>query len=119
MRYVCAVALCFPNILDVMVLENVNLSSDRNWVTLLWSNDKDLDFCHLSVIYTVSSVYFNCTLISYAVFISVRKLHALPYILCYELNSVHVNPLISKGDDSIYFVIIVISSVFVIILQHL
>jgi hypothetical protein len=24
------VALCFPNILDVKVLENINLSSDRN-----------------------------------------------------------------------------------------
>jgi hypothetical protein len=28
----------------------------------------------------------------------VRKLHALPFILCYELNSAHVNLLISKGD---------------------
>jgi hypothetical protein len=36
-----AVALCFPNILDVIVLENINLSSDRNRVTLLWSNDTD------------------------------------------------------------------------------
>jgi hypothetical protein len=32
-----AVALCFPNILDVMVLENIKLSSDRNRATLLWS----------------------------------------------------------------------------------
>jgi hypothetical protein len=29
-------------------------------------------------------------------FISVRKLHALPFILCYEMNSVRVNLLISK-----------------------
>jgi hypothetical protein len=29
-----AVALCFPNILDVMVLENMNLSSDRNRATV-------------------------------------------------------------------------------------
>jgi hypothetical protein len=28
-----AVALCFPNILDDMVIENINLSSDRNRVT--------------------------------------------------------------------------------------
>jgi hypothetical protein len=34
-----AVALCFPNILDIMVLKNVNLSP-------LWSNDTDVDFCH-------------------------------------------------------------------------
>ena len=53
-----AVALCFRNILDVMVLENMNLSSDRNRVTLLWSNDTDLDFCHLSV-YTMSAVYIS------------------------------------------------------------
>jgi hypothetical protein len=26
----------------------------------------------------------------------VRKLHDLPFILCYELNSIHVNLLISK-----------------------
>jgi hypothetical protein len=30
-----AVALCFPNILDVMVIENINLSSDRNRVTVI------------------------------------------------------------------------------------
>jgi hypothetical protein len=30
-----AVALCFPNILDVMVLENINLSSDRNRATVI------------------------------------------------------------------------------------
>jgi hypothetical protein len=29
-----AVALCFLNILDVMVLENINLSSDRNRATV-------------------------------------------------------------------------------------
>jgi hypothetical protein len=54
------------------------------------------------VVYTVSNVYFNCTLISYVhgllkqCLISVRKWHALPFILCYELNSVHVTPQISK-----------------------
>jgi hypothetical protein len=30
-----AVALCFPNILDIMVLENINLSSDRNRATVI------------------------------------------------------------------------------------
>ena len=60
-----AVALCFPNILDVMVLENINLSSDRNRATVTVSNGTDVDFCHQSVIYTDSSAYFNCTLISY------------------------------------------------------
>jgi hypothetical protein len=30
-----AVALCFPNILDIMDLENINLSSDRNRAMLL------------------------------------------------------------------------------------
>jgi hypothetical protein len=28
-----AVALCFPNILEGMVLENINMSSDRNRAT--------------------------------------------------------------------------------------
>jgi hypothetical protein len=37
--HVCtAVALCFPNSLDVMVLENINLSSDRIGRPSLWSN---------------------------------------------------------------------------------
>jgi hypothetical protein len=30
-----ALALCFLNILDVMVLENINLSSDRNRATVI------------------------------------------------------------------------------------
>jgi hypothetical protein len=29
------VALCFPNILDGMILENMNLSSDRNRATVI------------------------------------------------------------------------------------
>jgi hypothetical protein len=61
-----AVALCFPNILDVMVLQNVNLSEDKIGRPPVWSNDTDVDFCHQSLIYAVSSVYFNRTLISYA-----------------------------------------------------
>jgi hypothetical protein len=43
-----AVALCFPNILDIMALENVNLSSYKIGQPPLWSNETDSDFCHLS-----------------------------------------------------------------------
>jgi hypothetical protein len=98
-----AVALCFPNILDVTVLENLNLSDDKIGRPPSWSNDTDMDFCHLSVIYAVSSVYFDRTLISYVhwtckYLISVKKLHSLPFILCHELNLVRVNLLISKRD---------------------
>jgi hypothetical protein len=60
-----AVALCYPNILEDMVLQNVNLSEDKKRPLQLWSNDTDVGFCHQSVIYDVSSVYFNRTLISY------------------------------------------------------
>jgi hypothetical protein len=35
-----AVALCFPNILDAMVIENINLSEDRIERPLLWSNER-------------------------------------------------------------------------------
>jgi hypothetical protein len=54
-----SVARCIPNILDVLVLENINLSSDRIRRPPLWSNEKDFDFCHQMLIYAVSSVYFN------------------------------------------------------------
>jgi hypothetical protein len=47
-----AVARCFPNILDAMVLENVGRLA-------LWSNETDSDFYHQSPKYAVSSVYFN------------------------------------------------------------
>jgi hypothetical protein len=53
-----AAAGCVPNSLDVMVLENINLSSDRNRATLSWSNDKDLDFCQHLVIYAIK-VYIS------------------------------------------------------------
>jgi hypothetical protein len=55
------VALYFLNILDAMVLENMNLSSDKIGRPPLWSND----FCHQSATKAVSSAYFNRTLISY------------------------------------------------------
>jgi hypothetical protein len=60
-----AVAHCFPNILDAIVLENINLSEDKIGPPPFWFNDTDVDFCHQSVIYAVSSVYFNHMLISY------------------------------------------------------
>jgi hypothetical protein len=43
-----AVARCFPNILDGMVLEYINLSEDKIGRPPLWSNEVDLDFCHQS-----------------------------------------------------------------------
>jgi hypothetical protein len=42
-----AVASCFPNILDLLTIEN-GLSSDEIERPSLWSNEKDLDFCHQS-----------------------------------------------------------------------
>jgi hypothetical protein len=63
---VCTVvARCFPNGLNVMVLENANLSSDKIGRPPSWSNETNSDFCHQSPTYAVSSVYFNHTLISY------------------------------------------------------
>jgi hypothetical protein len=47
--HVCtAVAHCFPNILNVMVLENINLSEDKIGRPPLWSNETKLDFYHQS-----------------------------------------------------------------------
>jgi hypothetical protein len=60
-----AVALCLSNILDVKVIHNVNLSEDKIGRPPLWSNDTDVDICHQSVIYAVSSTHFNRTSISY------------------------------------------------------
>jgi hypothetical protein len=76
-----AVALCFPNVLDVMVLQNVNLSEDKIERPPLWSNDTDVGFCHQSVIYAVSSVYFKRTLISYAVFHFSEKITCFAFYL--------------------------------------
>jgi hypothetical protein len=39
-----AVAHCFPNILDVIALENINLSQDKIRRPPMWSNETD--FCH-------------------------------------------------------------------------
>jgi hypothetical protein len=48
---VCTVvASCFPNILDVMVLENINLSQDKIDRPPWWSNETELDVCHQSAI---------------------------------------------------------------------
>jgi hypothetical protein len=41
-----AVAHCFPNILDTMVLENINLSEDKIAQSAMWSNETELNFCH-------------------------------------------------------------------------
>jgi hypothetical protein len=86
-----------------------------------WSNETDLDFLS-SVGYIryqecifQPHVNFICTW-TLKRLISLRKLHALPFTLCYEFNSVHANLLILiKRDGQIYFVIIIISSVFLII----
>jgi hypothetical protein len=59
-----AVAHCFQNILDAIVLENINLSEDKTGQPALWFYETGLDFCHQSLIYGVSSVYFNNTIIS-------------------------------------------------------
>jgi hypothetical protein len=60
-----AVTHCFPNILDVLALENINLSSDEIGRPPLWPNETDSDFCHQSPTYAVSNLYFNHTSISY------------------------------------------------------
>jgi hypothetical protein len=90
----------------------------RIWRPPWWFNETDLDFCHR--LHTIFQPHANfiCTW-TLKCLISVRKSHALPFILCYEFNSVHVNLLILKGNGKIYFVIMIISSVFVIILQNL
>jgi hypothetical protein len=59
-----AVAHCFPSILDTIVLENINLSEDKIGRPALWTTESELDLWHQSLIYGVSSVYFNHTLIS-------------------------------------------------------
>jgi hypothetical protein len=53
------IARCFPNVLDFIVLENVNLSEDKIGRLPFCFNDTDLDFCHQSVIYPVSCIYLK------------------------------------------------------------
>ena len=60
-----AVARCFPNILDAMVLENLNLSSDKIGRPTFWSNEAGLDLYNQSRTCAVSCVYVNHILISY------------------------------------------------------
>jgi hypothetical protein len=117
-----AVALCFPNILGVMALENINLSEDKTERLQVWSNDADVDFCHQSVIYAVSSVYFNRKLISYVhgqLFNFSKKItrFCLYLVLWTEFSTCQSSNLRRRWLD--LYVIIIISSVFVIILQHL
>jgi hypothetical protein len=73
----------------------------------------------MSAVYISTARWFHMY-VDFEVFKNVsEKLHALPFIMCYEFNSVRVNLLIWKGNGQIYVVIIIISSAFVIILQHL
>jgi hypothetical protein len=120
-----AVARCLPNILDVRVLENINLFlKDEIGRPPLCSNEKRFGFlssvgcigCQQCIFQQHVNFIFAWTL---KCSISVRKLHVLLFIFSYELNSVCVNLLTSKGDSYIHFVIIIIFSVFLIILQHL
>jgi ubiquinone biosynthesis protein COQ9 len=67
-----AVARCRPNILDVMVLENVNLSSDKIWRTPLWSNETDSDFYHQTLTYAVSAVYIQPN-VNFRMYIGLRS----------------------------------------------
>jgi hypothetical protein len=62
-----AVTRYFPNILDVVVLENINLSLDKIEQPPLTSNEKDMDFCHQSATCAVISVYSNHTSNAYHV----------------------------------------------------
>jgi hypothetical protein len=55
-----AVARYFLNILDVMVLENINLSSDKIGRPPLWSNETDLDTLYrLSAVCTSTARLFH------------------------------------------------------------
>jgi hypothetical protein len=88
-------------------------------MVVLWNS-----FEFLSTTYDVSSVYFNCTLISMYMEIMEFEMFDFShewksYVLCLSscvmnLNSVHVYLLILKGDGQICF----ISSVFVMVIQH-
>jgi hypothetical protein len=56
-----AVEHCFPDILGVMVLEDINLFEDEVWRPPLWSNETDLDFCQQSPTYKLSAVFISTT----------------------------------------------------------
>jgi hypothetical protein len=94
---------------------------NQTWRQQKWPNETDLNSCRL---YTISVVYistvrnFICTW-TLKYLISVRTLHALPFTLCYEFDSSSCQSTYLKGDGQIYFVIGIISSVSVIILQNL
>jgi hypothetical protein len=82
-----AVAPCFPNILDVIVLENVNLSSDRIGRPPLSSNETKLDFTYIHCQQCRFQPHFNfiCTLDS----IQFQKENdmSLPFILWTEFSA--------------------------------
>jgi hypothetical protein len=54
-----AVTRCFPNILDVMIVENINLPEDTIGRPPLSYCRIDLDFCHLSAIYSCQQCVFQ------------------------------------------------------------
>jgi hypothetical protein len=53
-----ALAHCFPNILDAIVLKNINLFEDKIWRLSLWSNETDW-ISVISRLYTLSTVYIS------------------------------------------------------------
>jgi hypothetical protein len=55
---------------------------------------------------------------SFEVFNFIEKITSFAFVLRYEFNTLHVNLLILKENGQIYFVIIIISIVFVTILQN-
>jgi hypothetical protein len=85
--------------LDAMVLENIDLSEDK----IQGNDDRNPTLIHQTTVAVAlfhavrksifqPHVNFICTL-------DLKVLnYDLPFILCYELNSVHINLLISKGD---------------------
>jgi hypothetical protein len=119
-----AIARCFPNILDVIWSLEIQKCLTKKyghrhdglmkqtWISVISRLHK------MSAVYISTALEFHRTL-TLKCLISVRKLHALTFSLFYEFNSVHANLLLLKRDGQIYFVIIIISSVFIIILQNL
>jgi hypothetical protein len=71
-----AVAHCFPNIFDAIVLENINLSEDKIGRQGLWPDETKLDFSQQTLVYGVNRVYFNHTLIPYVRVIELKSLES-------------------------------------------
>jgi hypothetical protein len=79
-----AVALCFQNILDVMVLENINLSSDKNrasvmiqtWISVISQLHVPCQQCIFQL-----HVSFICTWTEHAVFNFSKKITCFAFYL--------------------------------------